>query len=107
MKKIFTILFLSLISFYGVAGDLIVDAKITKVGSTNNNSNVFFVTTEGGTGPCVGLTIDFPAAVAQSPEAFSREFSLAIAAFTANKRVRIYSYDGNDCKQANFIAMYN
>ena len=43
--------------------------------------------------------------LAQSPDAYTHEFSLATMAFVSNKKVRIYSYDSNDCKQANFIAI--
>ena len=107
MKKVLLILGLSLASHMSFGGDLIVDAKINRVGSVNNNADVFFITFVDGSGVCAGQTIDFPAGVAQSPAAHARSFSLAMAAYTTGKKIRVYSYQGNDCKQANFISMYD
>lgn len=107
MKKILLAIVTSCISFASLSADLVVDGKIAKIGSTNSNVDTFFVVIEGGNGPCANLTIDFPAALAQSTEAFRREFSLATTAFVSGKKVRIYSYEGNECTKANFISIYN
>lgn len=114
MRLVYVLILLSaFISVSSLAGDLVVDGKITKVGSTNWNERVFYIIIEGGSGPCANKAINFPEEFSQSTVAYAQAHSMAMMAFIHNKKVRVYNYGNktfknNDiCTGANFIDIYN
>lgn len=109
MRKIYLLVVTFFISSNLLAGYLIENAKIVKVGSTNWNDKVFFVQIRGGSGLCEGKTIVFPQSYAQSQIAYNQMHSMVVTAFVANETVSIYNYsdrkyrNGDRCTGANRI----
>lgn len=93
--------------------ELVKDAKIIKIGSTNWDKKVFYLQVEGGTGPCANTPINFPEVYAQSTIAYAQMHAMAMTAFIHGKRISIYNYDdkkfANDsiCTGANAITIYD
>jgi hypothetical protein len=113
MKMRTLIFIIGMVSISSYAGDLINGAKIIKVGSSNWNKKVFYVTLSGGTGPCKNVNVSFPEEYSQSTVAYAQSQSLAVTAFIHNKDVRIYNYGNkafaNDdiCTGASLIEISN
>lgn len=106
MKKILY----GLLSFFSLqlfAGELIKDAEIHKISSSNDGkSDNFWVYVTAGDGICNNKAIVFPRELSPTAEFHNRMFSLAITAFTTkNQKVKIYAIDSDDCKKASFIEL--
>ncbi len=92
-----------------VAGTYVaLDSNITEVINTNGNSAAFSVKVSGGTGPCAGKAITFPAAAAGDysngrSEMHNRAYSAALTALTTGMKVDIHNYVNGDCLNAVFI----
>jgi hypothetical protein len=89
------------------AGDLVFGATVTDVSVRNNGSaEAFSMTTSGGTGPCVGATMNFPSTGSDSTDDGMR--SIALAAFLSGKPVRVHDYAGTvSCAHAQYIRIQN
>jgi len=94
------------LSFYSGAGELVRDAVITEVASSSGNKDVFYVKLKGGTGPCAGGSVLFPANKSQSEQSYNQAFSIALAVAMSGKKIRIHNYSNNDCHGANFIGVF-
>lgn len=78
------------------AGELTNSATIKGIANTNNNlPNMFVVYLNGGSGPCAGSSVSFHMAPltgdadtkTSNKQQFSRTYTLALAAYTAGKKV--------------------
>ncbi len=106
MKYYILTVWLLTLSGLANAGELTKDAEIIMVGNTANGQDDFFIKTQGGTGPCVGSSIIFPASSAPSKEYHARAYSLALAAFSmGNTKVRVYNFASDSCFTASYIQM--
>ena len=91
------------------AENLVENAKITAVGSTNWNEKVFYVRLQGGTGPCAGKSVNFPEEYAQSVISFAQTHGMAMTALLHNLSVSIHNYgertfkNEDICTGANLI----
>lgn len=100
------IILLLIFSGSASAGELIKDTEIVMIGNTANGQDDFFIQTQGGTGPCAGTPIVFPASAAPSKEYHARAYSLALAAFSmGNTKVRVYNFTNDFCSAASYIEM--
>ena len=106
-KVLFGILLL--IGFSANAGDIIVDAKISKVATSNDGwKDNFTLAFSSGAGICADQAyVIFPRESAINQDAFNRLYSIALMAFAANKTVRVYAYQSSDCSKASFIEVSN
>ncbi|AQS38160.1 hypothetical protein Sps_03013 [Shewanella psychrophila] len=52
---------LAFLSSYAVSGELVRGATITEIASSAANQDVFYLRISGGTGPCAGKSLLFPA----------------------------------------------
>ena len=104
LKQSIAVLLLSL-SLHGVAGELIRDATVTEVNNNSSNGADFSIRTAGGTGICTGELIAFPEVKSQSEASTNQAFSIALAAFMSQKKVRVHNYDDDHCRGASFIAI--
>ena len=111
MKRYFCFLMLVIASSSSYAGWLVGGQEGVHAGSatikrfTNNyyNTGNFAVEVEGGFGPCANaMWIVFDQNNMPST-AFEHGFEIAKAAFTEGHKVNIYSYDGDDCTNAQYI----
>jgi len=120
MKYIISFLIFSFVSINVVAGNLINNAVIKSLSSSNDGySENFYMKFESGDGICAtgGSFAVFPKKKPllkqdyHDPEhsdlAFNRMFSIALTAFTTGKTVRVYSYGTDDCMQATMIEIQN
>ena len=83
------------------AGYIVKSAKITKVSSTSNNVDAYWVYYEGGQSDKCNGRVKFQASRAGTTGVFERSFSLAMTALVAEKAVEIYSYTSDtDCSSA-------
>jgi len=96
-----------LISSISNAGELVKGATVLEVASSNSNRDVFWVRISGGVGPCANISVDFPANKSQSKESYNQSFSIALAAATTGKKIRVHNYEDNNCQGANFISIYS
>ena len=116
VRNITLFLLLSSFSISVVAGNLINNAVIKSISSSNDGySENFYMKFESGDGICAsgGSFAVFPKKKPvlkqdyHDPEhsdlAFNRMFSIALTAFTTGKPVRVYSYGTDDCMQATMI----
>lgn len=97
-----------LTSYAAEQGWLIKDAQISKLGNTiySATASAFFIEISGGTGLCAGNTIVFRLNETDK-ESFQRAYSAALAAFSANFKVSIYSWaDAGVCDRAAYIEIY-
>ncbi|WP_020406260.1 DUF5992 family protein [Hahella ganghwensis] len=105
MKKI--ILSLLFVSVSAQADWLVKDADIIEISNTAGNAELFYIHVSGGEGLCANKQIRFPLSAAGSEKVYDRAFSIALAAYLANQKVKVYDYDeGNeDCKGAESIRL--
>jgi hypothetical protein len=110
--RIVLVIVLLLNSITVLAGEYIVArAKIIEIMNTASNQAQFGVVIEGGTGSCAGNnnTILFPRYAAGNNEIYKRAYATAIAAYSMNSYVTIYTYDDSDlsmlCKRAAYIRL--
>ena len=100
------LLWLFIISGYSVAGELIINAEIVEVANTYGGEQDFTVRLEGGTGICSSSPwIIFPESKKQSDASYQQAFSIALAAMTTGKKVRIHNFESDSCYGANFISI--
>lgn len=91
--KVFLYLIILLIALPANAAWLVDGAKIVEISNTVNNLDVFYIITEGGTGPCANTQIRFPLSHATSEKIYDRAFSMALAAYASDSRIKVYDYD--------------
>jgi len=106
MKMYLSIALFTLISFQLSAGELVNNAKITRMANISGNVDGFYLNLDGsGTGPCVGTPIFFKVEKmpGQSKEALNRAVSLASMAFMMDLYVQIHNYSDDDCYGASYI----
>jgi hypothetical protein len=91
-----------------LAGELIADATIVEVATSNNGGAEFTIRTTGY-GVCAGsgVWITFPEAKATSPTAHKHAIATALLAFSTAKKVRIHNFQDASCAGANFISIMN
>lgn len=105
MKKwiaIFALLFTSQV--FAGQGYIVKGATVTKVSSTSNNVDAFWVYYTGGSSDKCSGRVKYIATKAGTSGVFERSFSLATTALVTGKKVEIYSYtDNTDCFSAASI----
>ena len=107
LTKTLAISGLFIFSSVAFAGELVKGATILEVASSASNKDVFYIQLSGGTGPCANGSIIFPAAKSQSKESHNQAFSIALAAVTSSRKVRVHNYENDSCYGANFIGIYS
>ena len=113
MKKLLMLVLFCLIPSWSHALNLVDNAKIVKIGSSNWNKKAFYVVLSGGTGPCANLSVSFPEEFSQSTVAYAQSQALALTAFIHNKTVSIHNYgnkefvEGNICTGGSLIEISN
>lgn len=91
----------------GKAGDLAIDASVTRVSNTSSNLQIFSVKVTGGSlNACQNVWISFPAS-ATDVESQKRAYASALLALTTGLRVRVYNYEDNSCDSASYIEIRN
>ena len=105
MNKLLLLIFIGSLSSFVFAGDCVVGSTIIEIRNTGSNQDKFEVVTSGGTGPCVGKTIMFPADAAPNRDIFTRAYSAALTAFSTGAKVRIYNYHDDSCLKASYITL--
>jgi hypothetical protein len=84
---------------------LALNSKITKIGNTAGNGEVFFVVATGGAGPCVTTArqanIYFSIAAAGTSKVYDRAYASALATLTSGRKVNIYNYVDGTCNSAS------
>ncbi|KAF7763155.1 hypothetical protein PUND_b0495 [Pseudoalteromonas undina] len=86
-------------------GELVRGATVTEVASSSSNMDVFYLKLSGGTGPCANSSVIFPAIKSQSKESYNQAFSIALAAVSSGKKIRVHNYEDDSCHGANFIGI--
>lgn len=102
------ILLFTLLTFsvFTSAGELVTNAKISKMANISSNIDGFYLNLDGnGVGPCVGSPIFFKADIMpnQSKEALNRAVTLASMAFSMDLYVQIHNYTDDNCYGASYI----
>lgn len=106
----------ALFSGQSQAGELVNGATIKGIANTNNNvPNMFVVYLTGGSGPCAGNSVSFQMAPligdtdtkTSIREQFSRTYALALAAYTAGRKVTIHNYANSDCSGVLYLNVSN
>ncbi|WP_064791924.1 DUF5992 family protein [Shewanella woodyi] len=103
--KYIVVLLLFFTSQQVTSGELVRGATIIEIASSSSNQDVFYLSLSGGTGPCAGKSILFPASKSQSKESYNQAFSIALAAAASGKKIRAHNYEDDSCREANFIGM--
>ncbi|AWF81930.1 hypothetical protein BTJ40_14455 [Microbulbifer sp. A4B17] len=94
------------INTYAGEGYLTQDAIVTKVSSTSQNADAFWVWYSSNTDNCSGK-IKFQLVNAGTEGVFQRSFTLATTALVSGKKVGIWSYkDDTDCFSGVSIDVY-
>jgi len=87
---------------------LVMNATITSVYSTNDNTPAFAIAVAGGSGPCANSTnIAFPQSAAPDADTLKRAYATALLAFSTGAHISIYNYFDATCTNASYIAIYN
>ena len=107
LTKALAISGLFIFSSVAFAGELVKGATILEVASSASNEDVFYIRLSGGTGPCANSSVIFPAVKSQSKDSHNQAFSIALAAVTSARKVRIHNYENDSCYGANFISIYS
>ena len=105
-KCFISLLFLTCGSAF--SGELVRYATLAEVASNGSNTTNFAVLVEGGTGICAGSPtnwIYFSETKAPSIASYNQSFSIALAALSTGKKVRIHNYTDNSCAGADFISI--
>lgn len=93
---------------FAAAGYIAQGATITKISSTSNNVDAFWVYYTGASQDNCNGAVKFVATNAGTAGVFERSFSLAMTALVANKKIEIYSYTNTaSCDSAVSINMSN
>jgi hypothetical protein len=106
MFKRILLLSLLMCSNSGISGELVSGATIYEVASSSSNKDVFYIKLSGGTGPCANKSVEFPSSKSQSKESYNQAFSIALAALSSGKKIRVHNYEDASCLGANFIGIY-
>lgn len=87
-----------------LAGELVKDTQIIRIGTSSNGvSDDFFITTSGGVGVCANKHIIFKFSNAPSDGFFNRLYSTALVAYSAGeKNVRVVGLD-DACTSGSYI----
>jgi len=106
--KYISILLFFLLSTQAVAGWIVTNAKIKEVSSAIGTEEAFFIIIDGGSGLCADNQINFSMTHIGSEKKYDRAFSIALAAYMSNQKIKVYDYnDGtDDCSNADSIRVY-
>lgn len=103
MKKQTLFVAFFLISNTSLAGELVKEATVSKLGNTSNGSPDFYVRVTGGSGVCANSLIKFPESKKASDDSNHQAMSIALTALAIGKKVRIVNFEDDHCHGANFI----
>jgi hypothetical protein len=106
--KYISILIFIIFTQPAIAGWLVTNAKIKEVASAIGTQEAFFIVLDGGSGMCADKQIVFSMNHIGSEKKYDRAFSIALAAYMSDQKIKIYDYnDGiDDCSNADSIRVY-
>jgi len=96
---------LLIVSTSVLSGELVRNAKVSRLANIASNVDKFHVDLAGGTGPCAGTVVQFKVQdqPGNSIEALNRAVTLASMAFSMDLYVQIHNYTNDNCSGASFI----
>lgn len=84
------------------AGDLVTNGVIKYITVRGNNDADYFALVFEGTSPCT--TVKFSkAGLGNDDKAADKLYSMALSAFLAKKKVRVFNYVDNNCDTAQYL----
>ncbi len=84
---------------------LVRGAKVVNVQNTSSNGENFAIVVQGGTGPCAGKVIIFPASGVSNKGAYDRAYNAALTALSANVNADVYDYSGSSCSNGGQLSI--